>query len=119
MSCFQGDSDMFCVFFFSYPAPTELYTLSLHDALPILPGILRTTLATIPADIPYLSADPELVQKWRKDLDRFARSEEHTSELQSRRDLVCRLLLEKKKERLELNTYHNYRQPQHGMAPAC
>src|SRR5207249_10040715 len=77
-------------FFFNDTATTEIYTLSLHDALPISPT--STTLGS-----------------WRR-IDRSAaakvspafsctRSEEHTSELQSRFDLVCRLLLEKKKKK--------------------
>src|SRR5690349_24352414 len=82
--CVLGDAlrtHEFHAFFFTDTATTEIYTLSLHDALPI---------------------------SWRRDNRPAAaryrgsscigrqRSEEHTSELQSRRDLVCRLLLEKK-----------------------
>src|SRR5438874_9317385 len=69
-------------FFFNDPATTEIYTLSLHDALPIC-----TRRAHGPA-----SRGPA-----RDGRPPRGRSEEHTSELQSRRDLVCRLLLEKKK----------------------
>src|SRR5437899_12586787 len=85
-------SQFFFIFFFlNDTAPTEIYTLSLHDALPISPwpspcspraeasrraGSIVTTIA----------------------LRSRARSEEHTSELQSLRHLVCRLLLEKKKK---------------------
>src|SRR6266496_2940481 len=69
-------------FFFNDTATTEIYTLSLHDALPISPVARRG------AGSPRTWAAP---WAWRS-----ARSEEHTSELQSRRDLVCRLLLEKK-----------------------
>src|SRR6266513_6343451 len=69
-------------FFFNDTATTEIYTLSLHDALPIsapgLPGAWST------------SSNPSRTPK--------RRSEEHTSELQSRFDIVCRLLLEKKKD---------------------
>src|SRR6267378_7910724 len=70
----------FFFFFFNDTATTEIYTLSLHDALPIwTPGC------------------GESPASWRSaPCRRSARSEEHTSELQSRRDLVCRLLLEKK-----------------------
>src|SRR6266496_6364485 len=68
-------------FFFNDTATTEIYTLSLHDALPICPPSRRTT-------------RPDPVPRARHP---DCRSEEHTSELQSRRDLVCRLLLEKKK----------------------
>src|SRR6266576_2589223 len=68
-------------FFFNDTATTEIYTLSLHDALPV-------------------SANPLIAHRPREDWVEIAvpRSEEHTSELQSRRDLVCRLLLEKKKK---------------------
>src|SRR6266480_8122300 len=66
-------------FFFNDTATTEIYTLSLHDALPILRCSTRCCCAA--------SCKP-CVQ---------ARSEEHTSELQSHVNLVCRLLLEKKK----------------------
>src|SRR5215471_21873510 len=69
------------LFFFNDTATTEIYTLSLHDALPIY---TRATTAC------FFLAPPRL--------RRWYRSEEHTSELQSRRDLVCRLLLEKKKD---------------------
>src|SRR5438552_6056198 len=75
-------------FFFNHPATTEIYTLSLHDALPICPYVAKTITANIFAT-PFT--------------DRFGdvqvqgpRSEEHTSELQSPDHLVCRLLLEKK-----------------------
>src|SRR5699024_12681099 len=75
-------------FFFPAPATTELYTLSLHDALPILAAeALRWRRPRRAARVRSYVARPA------GDL----RSEEHTSELQSRFDLVCRLLLEKKK----------------------
>src|SRR5438874_12150593 len=75
-------------FFFNHTAPPDIYTLSLHDALPILltnPRTRRRLLATM------------LLEKAWELYFNEERSEEHTSELQSRRDLVCRLLLEKKK----------------------
>src|SRR5215469_18499396 len=79
-------------FFFNDTATTEIYTLSLHDALPIspphCPGRPRTTRRRC-ARRPRRCAPTGLAE----------RSEEHTSELQSRRDLVCRLLLEKKKKK--------------------
>src|SRR5690242_21616696 len=79
------------LFFFHDPAPTEIYTLSLHDALPVLPrqsfnpvmkscACARRAAASISASVAF-------------------RSEEHTSELQSHVNLVCRLLLEKKNQR--------------------
>src|SRR5438874_6514040 len=76
------------VFFFNDTATTEIYTLSLHDALPIFERELgwRPT-------IPFEEGLADTVTWYAAN-----RSEEHTSELQSRRDLVCRLLLEKKKQ---------------------
>src|SRR6267142_4216273 len=80
------------LFFFNDTATTEIYTLSLHDALPILPA--SRALAPAPAGRPWTRpARP------RRCAPRVARSEEHTSELQSHVNLVCRLLLEKKKKR--------------------
>src|SRR6476661_10814036 len=69
------------IFFFNDTATTEIYTLSLHDALPICPwrGPSR-----------HRSPSPPTIEQ--------GRSEEHTSELQSHLNLVCRLLLEKKKK---------------------
>src|SRR5437588_2891764 len=76
----------FFFFFFNDTATTEIYTLSLHDALPIL-GL---RLGHPHHDHLLLRVDPE------RGAGRAApRSEEHTSELQSHSDLVCRLLLEK------------------------
>src|SRR5437773_12329834 len=74
--------------FFSFPDPatTEIYTLSLHDALPISS---QAHARPVPHDRASAEApDPQAPPD---------RSEEHTSELQSHHDLVCRLLLEKKK----------------------
>src|SRR2546430_9144184 len=100
----------FFFFFFNDTATTEIYTLSLHDALPISPcrgaGSPRSRAArrpcrptdngrsrcAIPAPSPH-RAPP-------------GRSEEHTSELQSQSNLVCRLLLEKKKKKKK--THHNH-----------
>src|SRR3712207_7302843 len=87
------------VFFFNDTATTEIYTLSLHDALPILPpGVLNVITG------PGRELGEALIG--HPDVSRVAltgstntgrrRSEEHTSELQSRQYLVCRLLLEKK-----------------------
>src|SRR5256886_11307640 len=74
-------------FFFNDTATTEIYTLSLHDALPISSAIVSSappkTLWSVTAMAPRPIA---------------TRSEEHTSELQSQSNLVCRLLLEKKKK---------------------
>src|SRR5574340_240680 len=72
-------------FFFNDTATTEIYTLSLHDALPILLACVAN------GDRAVAHAPIEVF--------RPGRSEEHTSELQSPKDLVCRLLLEKKKKK--------------------
>src|SRR5260370_18716262 len=83
---------LFFLFFFNDTATTEIYTLSLHDALPISArkiidkgGIQRRIVLLV--SHPVIRSRPHLE----------ARSEEHTSELQSHLNLVCRLLLEKKK----------------------
>src|SRR2546422_6111840 len=90
----------FFFFFFNDTATTEIYTLSLHDALPIWIIDLRPVATR--AEIGYVLAR----RYWGRGLMTEAaravvewRSEEHTSELQSRLHLVCRLLLEKKKKR--------------------
>src|SRR2546428_14156924 len=100
ISYMSGVCLVFFFFFFNDTATTEIYTLSLHDALPIFAvGYFfgrdrhREVLAhagEVEHELDQLTVgrgcDPQ-------------RSEEHTSELQSRSDLVCRLLLEKKKRR--------------------
>src|SRR3712207_9141944 len=89
---------IFFFFFFNDTATTEIYTLSLHDALPICGQrtreVGRGRERSLPGDrlevrLPELEGDDPPPQ----------RSEEHTSELQSRQYLVCRLLLEKKKKK--------------------
>src|SRR5438034_9595621 len=95
-------------FFFNQTAPPEIYTLSLHDALPISGGRGRSRLR---------AGRAAAAHRPRRGGDRGAggargardgrpgaplrRSEEHTSELQSHSDLVCRLLLEKKKTKIK------------------
>src|SRR2546422_3303411 len=78
-------------FFFNDTATTEIYTLSLHDALPILELLREHPAVDHLVPLQGNRLPPDLVGRF--DL----RSEEHTSELQSRLHLVCRLLLEKKK----------------------
>src|SRR2546427_8094614 len=75
---------VFSSFFFNDTATTEIYTLSLHDALPISCGSRPHHFPAMPRQAPGCRA----------------RSEEHTSELQSQSNLVCRLLLEKKKKKI-------------------
>src|SRR5476651_2885707 len=88
LSNLKSSIRLFCVsvlfFFFNDTATTEIYTLSLHDALPIWPA------TGTPCSPPI--ATPGTPRP-------TSRSEEHTSELQSRHYLVCRLLLEKKKNK--------------------
>src|SRR5262245_63597360 len=100
------------MFFFLFPdtATTEIYTLSLHDALPISHAELGAAVADHHAAgddarragdrVGLLLVDGEDVPD---------RSEEHTSELQSLRHLVCRLLLEKKKKRKKMTTAERQR----------
>src|SRR5260370_20986565 len=85
---------IFCSFFFFFndTATTEIYTLSLHDALPISETIDQNGRAPL-----VLERDDVLGLARRGAGPPRARSEEHTSELQSHLNLVCRLLLEKKK----------------------
>src|SRR2546425_12185957 len=86
-------------FFFNDTATTEIYTLSLHDALPISGGPRRSRSRT--SRKAWRGSSPK--SAWRSPItarcstDQAKRSEEHTSELQSLAYLVCRLLLEKKK----------------------
>src|SRR5699024_12882738 len=82
------------------PPPTHIYTLSLHDALPIChcPVALDEFAESVSSSSAGSSAPSNRLTRWASAAFE-ARSEEHTSELQSRFDLVCRLLLEKKKER--------------------
>src|SRR3712207_6848283 len=83
--------------FFNDPATTEIYTLSLHDALPISGGADRAGRTPDEASKPLVR---RVAVVNRVPPHRDGRSEEHTSELQSRQYLVCRLLLEKKKNNL-------------------
>src|SRR5688572_32806221 len=87
----------FLSFFFNDTATTEIYTLSLHDALPISPAFWITLRPRRP---PLVAAAIVSVDGSGK-LAFVVRSEEHTSELQSQSNLVCRLLLEKKKKQIK------------------
>src|SRR5207249_11302807 len=90
----------FTLFFYTDPATTEIYTLSLHDALPISPErrpVGRAGFRTTKSK--RLTATTDFITSFPTTLPWANRSEEHTSELQSRFDLVCRLLLEKKKKK--------------------
>src|SRR3712207_7088521 len=94
----MGLDDVLFFFFFNDTATTEIYTLSLHDALPI--SAFAPEAGMVCASLRH---GGEELLGLRKGLEAYAasgstRSEEHTSELQSRQYLVCRLLLEKKKQ---------------------
>src|SRR5215213_11753391 len=84
----MGRCDLWLFFFFNDTATTEIYTLSLHDALPIS-SIPRAS--TTPRTTTICAASTTWLSRGSR------RSEEHTSELQSLTNLVCRLLLDKKK----------------------
>src|SRR2546429_6696108 len=93
--------DLVCFFFFNDTATTEIYTLSLHDALPIWRATGSQRSSTVcrawgrtSRPCPTVSSSEARPACGAR---RSKRSEEHTSELQSRLHLVCRLLLEKKK----------------------
>src|SRR3712207_8272930 len=99
--------------FFNDTATTEIYTLSLHDALPISRTKIRQWFTKERRDDAVEAGKEALTRAMRKaglplqrllGGDALARSEEHTSELQSRQYLVCRLLLEKKKKTPLLST---------------
>src|SRR5689334_24655484 len=118
--CFFGDlssSILLLSFFFNDPATTEIYTLSLHDALPIC-GIRR---ARAPARPPRAAAPLRRAAAARPSATvpaaRRLRSEEHTSELQSQFHLVCRLLLEKKKKKKNTSKNHITHKTQHTNSP--
>src|SRR5207248_10557819 len=86
------------LFFFNGAPTPEIYTLSLHDALPIFTYAALAPDADAQARANRESAFLDSLGNAPDQVDsQFARSEEHTSELQSPYDLVCRLLLEKKK----------------------
>src|SRR5256886_8648845 len=94
--------DSGCVFFFNDTATTEIYTLSLHDALPIFVEVNFREGQPVRKGAVLFRIDPRpyeaaLRQAEANALRDAARSEEHTSELQSQSNLVCRLLLEKKR----------------------
>src|SRR2546430_6391068 len=91
--------DLSSFFFFNDTATTEIYTLSLHDALPISDAHRRALHRAGRLAAGTLEEDRPRLGRWR--------SEEHTSELQSQSNLVCRLLLEKKKKKKrDIHTRH-------------
>src|SRR3712207_8068302 len=101
---------MYC-FFFNDTATTEIYTLSLHDALPISSARRLSSSRACPVQVSTAiaaascagSSSAAGADAASASPARTSRSEEHTSELQSLQYLVCRLLLEKKKKQTECN----------------
>src|SRR2546427_6323268 len=103
MQCVSTKVPVFFFFFFNDTATTEIYTLSLHDALPISaarrrPCAGRRGRSFCPASCATPSPPADTTD--RRGVAGL-RSEEHTSELQSQSNLVCRLLLEKKKKNIK------------------
>src|SRR2546422_7143153 len=102
---------LYSFFFFNDTATTEIYTLSLHDALPIYVRFLTSSTGTVTDTYQY-DAFGRLIATTGNTPNNFEysgeRSEEHTSELQSRLHLVCRLLLEKKKKVRSTHIVNNY-----------
>src|SRR2546430_5294871 len=98
-------------FFFNDTATTEIYTLSLHDALPISFACCQRLVAFSQLDevtlllASYTVAIQSLANRIQQVLILKRRSEEHTSELQSQSNLVCRLLLEKKKNQQRVHAH--------------
>src|SRR2546425_12287389 len=90
-------------FFFNDPATTEIYTLSLHDALPISVRSPKSMWCSRSRRKPTPCATARCSSPITSSCPPRRRSEEHTSELQSLAYLVCRLLLEKKKNILDRN----------------
>src|SRR2546430_8315088 len=92
---------MHFIFFFNDTATTEIYTLSLHDALPILDSTPHVGSIVGFHDVFAAIAKRTVTeQETQPAIGEINRSEEHTSELQSQSNLVCRLLLEKKKKHI-------------------
>src|SRR5699024_12683650 len=92
-------------FFLTNPAPTLISTLSLHDALPICSGV---DVGALVVNKRSPAGRGEFLERRRAlEEEHLERSEEHTSELQSRFDLVCRLLLEKKKKKKKIAREQN------------
>src|SRR5438876_7188304 len=98
-------------FFVSSSAPPPIYTLSLHDALPICSYTGRSVMTRVSFALLALAAAARA--------ERTKRSEEHTSELQSPVHLVCRLLLEKKKKKKKKSKEAKIQNASHDNRPKC
>src|SRR2546430_9497321 len=99
----------FFFFFFNDTATTEIYTLSLHDALPIYE--IRESNRAGQKKRYTRQRDAAADQRSAVNVVQRSRSEEHTSELQSQSNLVCRLLLEKKKKTVSVKVCRRQRHP--------
>src|SRR5438270_5191195 len=89
----------FLFLYYNDPAPTDIYTLSLHDALPIFSICSRMRASPLADTIASTSfCNTTRIARIASSFPGIGRSEEHTSELQSQSNLVCRLLLEKKNQ---------------------
>src|SRR5437867_7128699 len=102
------------LFFNNDPPPTDLYTLSLHDALPILSVLAARSQKHLKMVVPRSGCEAASLASRKASINPLtgtsptsSRSEEHTSELQSPYDLVCRLLLEKKKHNNQPSLYNH------------
>src|SRR5207253_9351727 len=103
--CYHRYLIFFFFFFFNATATTEIYTLSLHDALPIYINMKNGFVTVVTSRCQkQISMQHRIIRSKKYFMDR---SEEHTSELQSRGHLVCRLLLEKKKKKKKKNKKKN------------
>src|SRR5699024_12376183 len=95
--CSPSALSLFLLFSFSPTSTPDIYTLSLHDALPISSSGSASARRTSSVRFMRNGLSRIMTAPFMESAISLARSEEHTSELQSRFDLVCRLLLEKKK----------------------
>src|SRR2546430_7300044 len=104
-------------FFFNDTATTEIYTLSLHDALPILARPARWSRSAPCGGRRGWGCSPcrSIGRSRRRASSPSRRSEEHTSELQSQSNLVCRLLLEKKKKWFNDTLFNDHNHPRRAL----
>src|SRR5205809_5512990 len=112
--CVMSPCVGFLFFFFNATSTTDIYTLSLHDALPISCNLASLNLLKF-YDAKTARFDVDSFRHATRLWTLILRSEEHTSELQSRLHLVCRLLLEKKKNNhnIRITTHQNCKADRH------
>src|SRR5947208_12407223 len=104
---------LYLLFFFNHTSTTEIYTLSLHDALPILVVVFCSESFSVDEGVAHVRTQRHAASQGRQGYRIYPhagkrRSEEHTSELQSPDHLVCRLLLEKKKKKKTKTNQQDY-----------